>query len=509
MPLAARGVVFAENRTAGRAHPNRADIVCFVGFTSARPQAELPAFVRNQLEESGWWNGTYARPEARQLIDVPVTVTSWEQFDALFAWDRRPVVETGEQTATWLGAAVRSFFSEGGRQCVIVAVGDPWPYGEWFEAGQAGLFQERIDRLIPGYPFMLDTSPAETRSWRGIGHLAGLPEVSFVSLPDLPELCAGFPDRPPEDLPLDSSGDQWVECSTPPRQPTPSTMYRHPAPRSDAAGYQRWSLALSFLIQYLARYRRDVQAVASLPLPLASERITNLFHFLVQDEGPLSAKLASAFLQLSYPWLKTRGSSDLPESAEPPEGTLAGQLARNALVNGTFRSLVRVAPHAVTALSPVLTRKDQLDLLGRHCFLDRVSLYGNTPRGIRLLSDVTTSLGAGYRAAAVNRLVSVLIRAARAAGDDSVFDNSGPELWEQIEGNIGGLMQQFWEAGALGGTNPSEAYSVRCDRTTMTQNDIDSGRLIAEVRFVAAYPLEQVTVTLELGEGSTARRSAA
>lgn len=42
------------------------------------------------------------------------------------------------------------------------------------------------------------------------------------------------------------------------------------------------------------------------------------------------------------------------------------------------------------------------------------------------------------------------------------------------------LLTGFWQAGGLGGASPSEAFTVRCDRSTMSQNDIDAGRLIVE-----------------------------
>jgi phage tail sheath protein FI len=54
------------------------------------------------------------------------------------------------------------------------------------------------------------------------------------------------------------------------------------------------------------------------------------------------------------------------------------------------------------------------------------------------------------------------------------------------------------------GATRDEAYSVRCDATTTTQNDLDQGRVIAEVRFMPAHPVGQITVMLALREGSVA-----
>ncbi len=42
------------------------------------------------------------------------------------------------------------------------------------------------------------------------------------------------------------------------------------------------------------------------------------------------------------------------------------------------------------------------------------------------------------------------------------------------------------------GNTPEEAYFVRCDRTTMTQDDIDNGRLIVVIGVAPVKPAEFV-----------------
>src|SRR5262249_39376891 len=86
-----------------------------------------PAFV-------DWWGEREYLNSASQisavdlleLRDVPVPVDTWDVFDALFAWDARPISESSGRCDTALGAAVRSFFAQGGRKCYVVRLGDPW-----------------------------------------------------------------------------------------------------------------------------------------------------------------------------------------------------------------------------------------------------------------------------------------------------------------------------------------------------------------------------------------------
>ena len=172
---------------------NRADIACFIGHVARRPGVALPAGLRAQLDAAGWLNGIWARPagQIERLDNLPVALDSWEQFDALFAWEARPVDRDGRRAcATYLGAAVRGFFGHGGRRAIIIRVGDPWPLLE--DGGQrAARRRARIRRMLPDFawagapehPF----DPGDPATWQGIQHLYGRREASLVLLPDLAE----------------------------------------------------------------------------------------------------------------------------------------------------------------------------------------------------------------------------------------------------------------------------------------------------------------------------------
>jgi len=64
-------------------------------------------------------------------------------------------------------------------------------------------------------------------------------------------------------------------------------------------------------------------------------------------------------------------------------------------------------------------------------------------------------------------------------------------------------MTRLWTLNALDGDTVSDAFSVRCDKTTMTQNDLDNGRLIAYVTFTAASTIETITVQLAMATSGT------
>jgi len=80
--------------------------------------------------------------------------------------------------------------------------------------------------------------------------------------------------------------------------------------------------------------------------------------------------------------------------------------------------------------------------------------------------------------------------------DDStqwvVFENNGPALWSRVKESIDSFLFSEFAAGNLLGDNPSQAYFVRCDRTTMTQNDLDNGRMICLIGVAVLKPAEFV-----------------
>lgn len=544
--------------------PNRADIACFVGFVGRRETA-VPGLVWHWLEEQGWTSPIYRLPKAELdarlevlklqhwtpppyqrskddldgLIHLPVPIDSWEVFDFLFAWDERPLTGSANETrfgATYLGAAVRSFFAQGGRKCYVVRVGDPWPLvgdRSLSVEGRRARRAQQLLRLIPGFALLPEeitglpaeeiiagpsrVSPLDREGWRNLDHLFGLPEVSFLCLPDLADAIGTEPvELTPARLPV--AEEQFVECTEPVAESQDGIARLIQAPRADEQSYKTWARALYQAATLVAAYWREVQLVAAVPIPVKginAER--DLLASLINDgvkplaqgreAGPFG--LASAFVQLVYPWARTPGSSNLPERLESPEGMLAGALARNALFRGAYRSAANLPLADVYDLFPLLPRNQLLSAhpdsaaatSRSHSLLERVSLGGPTPGGWRLLSDVTTSLDESYRPACINRLMSAIVRAARRLGEDLIFEPSSERLWTQLRDRMNGLLSSLYQAGALGGASPAEAFDVRCDRTTMTQNDIDNGRVIVRIEFLAAAPIERITVVLAMSEG--------
>ena len=506
-------VIFESERPLAQADPARADIACFVGLVRCLPGAAIPPAVTDWLNLQGWVNGPYARPLS-PIFDVPIPVENYAAFTALF-----DAGGTAESFGTdYLATSVRSFFAQGGKRCYVVRMGDPVDPSETADTKSA-----LMTSLLPGD----DYSAGDQRGWHGVGHLGGLPDVSFLSVPDLPVLAASAPTGALGQEPLTPSGpEQFVECSDADLTITPPLQYNAAAPRLTPDDYVRWAIAVQSILLYLSSGNfREMQLVAAFPMPQDSDvasssenpstSLTQNIHDIVnlvmsepqQGGSGLAIGISSAFLQLTYPWLKTTGSGVLLEGLESPDGALIGILARSALTRGTFTSAVKITPSEIFDLSTILpaseTRVSDIPLVwgdnSLKPLIERMSLFDFTPSGLRLLSDVTAYAGESYRPGRIHRLVSVILRASRTLGEQIIFQDNGPRLWARVQQFLNQLMTRLYQLNALDGDSISDAFSVRCDRSTMTQNDLDNGKLVALVSFNAASTIELIRVTLALG----------
>jgi Bacteriophage tail sheath protein len=451
-----------------------------------------------------WWSeATWLAPfsnrsaaDLLELVDVPAPVNTWDAFDSLFAWNERPTGD-GRNADTHLGAAVRRFFLHGGRKCYVIRIGNPWPILA-DPSARAGL----LSRVLETLP---EPTPVDRSTWRGIGHLFGLPDVSFLSVPDLPELFAANIRQASVDTaaPIE---ERFIECGTETVAPSSRSLRSFPAPRCDANGFRNWAALVKQVGSLLDRRCREMQFVAAVPLaaddPLERAR---------DAQRDAAGSIQTAFVQLVYPWLRTRESGLLPGAVEPPDAMLTGLLANNALTSGTWRSVARLPVAGVIDLEPELSAAE-LDaelpyqegdgtLRLPRTLQERISIFHDTASGVQLLSDVTTDDDESYRPANVNRLVAAIVRAARLAGEDATFANNGEALWRRLQTTLEELLLDLWGDGALVGESASEAFDVRCDRSTMTQADLDAGRVIARVQFTAAAPIAQITVVFSMDEG--------
>jgi uncharacterized protein len=213
-----------------------------------------------------------------------------------------------------------------------------------------------------------------------------------------------------------------------------------------------------------------------------------------QPTVPISTHLPpvrSSYAAYYHPWLIVPTSDRATTVAVPPGGHVAGVYARTDIQKGVWKAPAgRI--ERVTALSENITSSD-VDLL-----VDRgIDVLRNEPiRGIVVWAARTTSSDQDWKYVNVRRLLIFIEHSLQRGLQWVVFELNGIALADIVTRAINAFLAGLWKSGALMGQTADEAYFVRCDRTTMTQDDIDNGRLIAVVGVAPVHPAEFVILRI-------------
>jgi phage tail sheath protein FI len=125
-------------------------------------------------------------------------------------------------------------------------------------------------------------------------------------------------------------------------------------------------------------------------------------------------------------------------------------------------------------------------------------------RGTRVWGARTLADDPQWKYVNVRRLFLYLEESMDEGTQWAVFENNDERLWARVRQSLSNFLTTAWRDGALMGTTPEEAFYVTCDRTTMTQDDIDNGRLIAEVGVAPVKPAEFVIIRITQSTGTAA-----
>lgn len=198
---------------------------------------------------------------------------------------------------------------------------------------------------------------------------------------------------------------------------------------------------------------------------------------------------------LYYPWVvipnpaaRPGDASQPAEIAVPPSGFVAGVWARSDVERGVWKSpaneVVRGALRFERDLS--VPEVESLNPLGINC------LRYMPGRGYRVWGARTAGSDPEWKYLSVRRFFHYIEGSIERGTQWAVFESNGPALWANIRETISSFLYNEWRNGALLGDTEKEAYFVRCDRTTMTQNDLDNGRLVCLVGVAVVKPAEFV-----------------
>ena len=196
----------------------------------------------------------------------------------------------------------------------------------------------------------------------------------------------------------------------------------------------------------------------------------------------------STYAAMYHPWLEMYDAGAKRSAYFPPSGAMAGIYARTDIERGVHKAPANEVVRGCTGLSCTYNEGEQdiLNPIG-------VNLIRSfTGRGIRVWGARTISSNGLWKYLNVRRLFIYVEESIKANTNWVVFEPNSSVLWSRVTRTIETFLSTCWRDGALAGSTPSEAFFVECGPTTMTQDDIDNGRLICKIGIAPVKPAEFV-----------------
>lgn len=250
--------------------------------------------------------------------------------------------------------------------------------------------------------------------------------------------------------------------------------------------------ALYTAAQLYAEERRSMSVV---DIPTDVQRLDHMQTWIAENAGLRHANSAVYFPRTNIPDPLNRNR---PTSLAA-SGTIAGLWARTDTQRGVWKAPAGTDARLrnVQSLGYNLTDDENgaLNPLGVNC-LRNFPVYSNICWGARTLEGADV-LASDWKYIPVRRTTLFIEESLFRGTKWVVFEPNDEPLWAQIRMNVGAFMQDLFRKGAFQGTTPREAYFVKCDGETTTQQDIDNGIVNIEVGFAPLKPAEFVILKIQ------------
>lgn len=198
-----------------------------------------------------------------------------------------------------------------------------------------------------------------------------------------------------------------------------------------------------------------------------------------------------------YPWLDVPDPVGAPGDLIriPPSGHVMGIYARTDVARGVWKAPANEVVRGILQLDTALTKGEQdiLNPVHVNCFRD----FRSVNRGLRLYGARTLSSDPEFRYVNVRRTLLFIEQSLDTGLQWAVFEPNAEPLWASVKQSVSGFLRTLWRDGGLEGTSEEEAFFVNIGYdVTMTQADIDNGRLIVVIGVAIVKPAEFVIVKI-------------
>jgi uncharacterized protein len=198
-----------------------------------------------------------------------------------------------------------------------------------------------------------------------------------------------------------------------------------------------------------------------------------------------------------YPWLVV--ADQFGERGDllkiPPSGHVMGIYARTDTERGVWKAPANEVVRGILQFETTLTKGEQdiLNPLHVNCFRD----FRTAGRGLRVWGARTLSSDPEWKYINVRRLFLFIEKSVENGMQFAVFEPNTEALWATVKRSITNFLITVWRSGGLEGLTEEEAFFVNVGYgVTMTQADVDNGRLIVEVGVAPVKPAEFVIIRI-------------
>jgi phage tail sheath protein FI len=184
------------------------------------------------------------------------------------------------------------------------------------------------------------------------------------------------------------------------------------------------------------------------------------------------------------------------EITVPPSGHIAGIYAQTDDTRGVWKAPANVVINGIESLEAKLSSGDQDVLNPFPTNINALRDFRDHNRGLRVYGARCTTADDAWKYVPVRRTFIFLEASLDQGTQWAVFEPNDEKLWGRLIQSVSAFLTSVWREGGLMGTKAEEAFFVRCGRDTMSQDDIDNGRLIMLVGVAPVYPAEFVIIRI-------------
>jgi phage tail sheath protein FI len=246
-------------------------------------------------------------------------------------------------------------------------------------------------------------------------------------------------------------------------------------------------------------YVPNVQAIQGLTDLIMDhcERMQSRFAIIdaVKGQAPSNVskpKRASAYAAQYYPWIMVQESISNKSLLVPPGGHVVGIYAKTDIERGVNKPPANQIVKGAIDLEFTVNDGQQsgLNIEGIN------TIRSFSGRGIIVWGARTLAIDRETVYVSVQRLKIYLKQSITKGTAWVTFEPNNETTWAKVRLTVQDFLLFSWQNGMLMGSKPEQAFFVKCDRTTMTQNDIDNGLLIIEVGFAPVMPAEFIVFSV-------------